>query len=280
MSTLAAKSVVPLYAGFWRRGAASILDSIVLIVPNTVLTVRLGEDLALLVILPVYVLYFALMHASAWQATVGKRAFGIKVTDLHGNRIGIGRAVGRVFGLWLSWILLGIGVLIAAFTARRQALHDMICGTLVVNRAAAPQEVTAGGDVMPVTAGVWVMIVVIFIIPFFGGILAAIAIPAYNDYLIRARMAEVINAGIPLRRQVEQAHAEKRAWSAGAVAIDSKFARGAEITPQGHVVVTLADELAPGGRLRFTPVDGSGALQWKCSGENVPPKYLPLNCRQ
>jgi hypothetical protein len=32
--------------------------------------------------------------------------------------------------------------------------------------------------------------------------------------------------------------------------------------------------------LRFTPVDGSGALQWKCSGENVPPKYLPLNCRQ
>ena len=73
MSASAAKGEIALHAGFWRRAAASLLDSIVLVIPNTVATFTLGEDLAVLVILVVYVLYFALMHAGAWQATVPKR---------------------------------------------------------------------------------------------------------------------------------------------------------------------------------------------------------------
>jgi uncharacterized RDD family membrane protein YckC len=77
-------------------------------------------------------LYFALLESSSKQATVGKMALGIRVTDLDGRRITFGRATGRHFGKILSGLILGIGFLMAAFTERKQALHDMLAGTLVV----------------------------------------------------------------------------------------------------------------------------------------------------
>jgi uncharacterized RDD family membrane protein YckC len=79
-------------------------------------------------------LYFTLLEASPWQATVGKVALGIRVTDLAGARIGWGRANARYFGKILSSLILGIGYLMAAFTERKQALHDMVAATLVVRK--------------------------------------------------------------------------------------------------------------------------------------------------
>lgn len=281
MSTLAAKTIVPLYAGFWRRAAASLVDSLVLIVPNILVVVLLGEGaLGWIAQLAISALYFSLMHASQSQATLGKQLFGIKVTDLQGNRIGYGRALARVPAVWLSFILLLVGVIIAGFTAKKQALHDMICGTLVVNRAASPEEVTAGGDPMPLTGGVWAVMVLLIFLPFVGGILAAIAIPAYHDYTVRAKVAEVLTAVIPLRQEVERAYAEKRPWKVGPAAVESRFTKSVEVTTQGHVVVTVADEIARNGRIRFTPSEAGGALQWRCSAEDVMPKYLPVACRQ
>ena len=77
-------------------------------------------------------LYWSLMESSAKQATLGKMALGIKVTDLNGNRIGFGKATGRFFGKILSGIILDIGFIMAGFTEKKQGLHDMIAGTLVV----------------------------------------------------------------------------------------------------------------------------------------------------
>jgi uncharacterized RDD family membrane protein YckC len=65
-------------------------------------------------------LYYALMESSAKQATVGKMALGILVTDLEGSRIGFGRATGRYFAKILPALILGIGFLMAAFTQRKQ----------------------------------------------------------------------------------------------------------------------------------------------------------------
>jgi uncharacterized RDD family membrane protein YckC len=78
-------------------------------------------------------LYFAKLESSARQATIGKRALGIAVTDLAGRRISFGRATGRYFAKFLSSVA-AIGFLMAGFTARKQALHDMIAGCLVVRR--------------------------------------------------------------------------------------------------------------------------------------------------
>lgn len=78
-------------------------------------------------------LYYALMESSNKQATLGKMIVGIKVTDLSGNKITFGRATGRHFGKILSSLILSIGYLMAAFTEKKQALHDLIANCLVVN---------------------------------------------------------------------------------------------------------------------------------------------------
>jgi uncharacterized RDD family membrane protein YckC len=78
------------------------------------------------------------MERSAKQATVGKLAIGIKVTDLDGGRISFWRALGRTFAKIISGIILFIGYIMAAFTERKQALHDKIADTLVVKRSARP----------------------------------------------------------------------------------------------------------------------------------------------
>jgi uncharacterized RDD family membrane protein YckC len=77
-------------------------------------------------------LYYAIFESSPWQATLGKRAIGLRVTDLQGRRISFGRATGRYFAKLISRVLLDIGFLMAAFTRRKQALHDLIADCLVV----------------------------------------------------------------------------------------------------------------------------------------------------
>jgi len=77
-------------------------------------------------------LYFALMESSEYQGTLGKIAIGIKVTDLDGNRLGFVRATGRHFGKIISAIILCIGFVMAGFTEKKQALHDIMAGCLVV----------------------------------------------------------------------------------------------------------------------------------------------------
>jgi uncharacterized RDD family membrane protein YckC len=76
--------------------------------------------------------YSVLTESSALQGTLGKRGLGVKVTDMNGRRIRFGRAVGRYLAHILSTSLWLAGFIMAAFTARRQALHDILAGTLVV----------------------------------------------------------------------------------------------------------------------------------------------------
>ncbi|MEW6701806.1 MAG: RDD family protein [Bacteroidota bacterium] len=78
-------------------------------------------------------LYYALMESSKKQATLGKMIMAIKVTDLSGNKVTFGRATGRYFGKILSGMLLGIGYIMAGFTKKKQALHDILSNCLVVN---------------------------------------------------------------------------------------------------------------------------------------------------
>jgi uncharacterized RDD family membrane protein YckC len=76
-------------------------------------------------------LYEASMESSSKQATLGKMALGLKVTTEAGQRISFARATGRHFAKYLSGMILMIGYIMAGFTQRKQALHDMIAGTLV-----------------------------------------------------------------------------------------------------------------------------------------------------
>jgi uncharacterized RDD family membrane protein YckC len=134
------------YAGFWLRFVAWVMDSAMLaalplivaliIAPIFFTTSRTVAVLGVIFfIVPVVGttgwLYYALMESSSYQATMGKRALGLRVVGLNGEPVSFGRASGRFFLKILSSILL-IGYLMAAFTARKQALHDMMAGCIVI----------------------------------------------------------------------------------------------------------------------------------------------------
>ena len=129
------------YAGFWRRAAATILDG--LIISLVVSALRMvgmsgfGDSdgvKGFFDIAEFFIgwLYGAGMESSERQATFGKQIMGIRVTDLEGNRISFARATGRYFGKIISGLLLGIGFIMAAFTEKKQALHDKLANCLVV----------------------------------------------------------------------------------------------------------------------------------------------------
>jgi uncharacterized RDD family membrane protein YckC len=141
------------YAGFWRRVLASILDTLLLIAAGVLVkgVMRTAAGISItplwdssseatavftgvenLVALVVNWVYFAILESSSRQATLGKMALGLIVTDLTGKRIGFGRATGRYFAKILSILTLCIGFAMAGFTRRKQALHDMVANTLVL----------------------------------------------------------------------------------------------------------------------------------------------------
>tara|TARA_B100001245_G_C22812239_1_gene391130 strand:- start:219 stop:695 length:477 start_codon:yes stop_codon:yes gene_type:complete len=80
------------------------------------------------------ILYFTIMEASKFQATFGKLALGLKVTDMNGNPLDFGKALLRNLGKIVSGMILYIGYIMAGFTDKKQALHDMIAGALVVKK--------------------------------------------------------------------------------------------------------------------------------------------------
>ncbi len=80
-------------------------------------------------------LYFAAMESSAQQGTLGKMALGLFVTDLQGHRVTFGRASGRFFAKIITGLIpFFIGYIMAGFTAKKQALHDMIASCLVLKK--------------------------------------------------------------------------------------------------------------------------------------------------
>jgi uncharacterized RDD family membrane protein YckC len=137
------------YAGFWKRYAAYFLDSFVVGIINLPVSVvfnligassgneSLALTMSMVAMLGGFVIgigYYAGFHASRGGATLGKMAVGIKVVRSDGERITFMRGVGRYFGFILSSLTLMIGFIMAAFTQRKQALHDMLCDTLVVDK--------------------------------------------------------------------------------------------------------------------------------------------------
>jgi uncharacterized RDD family membrane protein YckC len=155
---MAAKPQQVHYAGFWLRLVALIIDDIILqFVVGIPLVGMIGAErirdlsgltdpselaaamlptlfLLIVVTLAGSWLYFALLESSSWQATPGKKALGLYVTDLEGRRISFGRASIRYFGKIISGLTLGIGYVMAGFTERKQALHDIIAGCLVLRK--------------------------------------------------------------------------------------------------------------------------------------------------
>jgi len=157
------------YAGFWLRFVAYLVDGLVMgavvgIVigiavgflgieyfrtlaqgmaprvdePNPVFPAMLLVSIMTLVVFSVIAswLYFAGMESSGNQGTLGKMALGLVVTDMNGQPISFARASGRFFSKIITGMVpLAIGYIMAGFTEKKQALHDMIASCLVLRKA-------------------------------------------------------------------------------------------------------------------------------------------------
>jgi uncharacterized RDD family membrane protein YckC len=122
------------YAGFWIRVVASIIDSIIVSIPNIlILSAAPGLGTAFILEIALGFVY----HVAFWNiagATPGKMLFGMRVVMTDGSPITPGAAVVRYLGYLLSSLTLGIGYLMVAFSAHKRGLHDNIAGTIVILR--------------------------------------------------------------------------------------------------------------------------------------------------
>ncbi len=128
-------------ATFGQRLGASILDGLIVGVAGLIVGAVFGSSarfwagynpITTLVNTVVGWLYFALQESGNSQATIGKKALGIKVTNMNGGRLTFGQATGRHFAKWLSAILLLFGYFMMLWDAKSQTLHDRLAGALVV----------------------------------------------------------------------------------------------------------------------------------------------------
>ena len=140
-----------LFAGFWRRFSAYMIDGVITVFfLNTLYwflmnQIRFGtmefdlpQNITNIIFTPLVLIitwcYYSGMESSPFQATLGKLLVGIYVTDLEENRITFGKATGRFFAKIISGLILTIGYWLAGFTEKKQALHDMLSGCLVLKK--------------------------------------------------------------------------------------------------------------------------------------------------
>ncbi|HET6431514.1 RDD family protein [Dyella sp.] len=162
------------YAGFWQRFGAWLIDYLILLVPSSVIAISMGAAEAFrhlmeqvqngsagavaaaeyaaairpatLIMLAIGFVYYVLFEASSWQATPGKMALSLRVTDIDGNRLSMGRSAARNAVRLLNIVTSLIPFLcylVVAFTPRKQGLHDMLAKALVLNgraQAARPER--------------------------------------------------------------------------------------------------------------------------------------------
>ena len=143
----------PAFAGFWLRAFACVIDTIFIVAifllcssffpetfdkllppkPVSLMDMPQPAPIVIALLIALGCLYYTAFEASGWQATPGKRILRLYVTDLKGQRMGLGRALLRNLARQISGFFF-IGYIIAGFTERKQALHDILAGCLVLRK--------------------------------------------------------------------------------------------------------------------------------------------------
>lgn len=125
------------YAGFWLRFVAYLVDAAILSLLSSGIVVifflmNSPNWLSNIIIICIFWLYYAFLESSSNKASIGKMVVGLKVTDEKGKQISFARATGRYFGKYISVFLFFIGLIMIAFTKKKQGLHDLMSKTLVL----------------------------------------------------------------------------------------------------------------------------------------------------
>lgn len=295
-------------AGHWARIGAALLDS--MICSGLFMFVMMvfgfymgaqgakakppsGESIAIvyLLLLGAQVAYFTITQGGSKMASLGKRATDLIVVTTRGEPIGYGRALVRYLVLLFTGLLFSLPLLVILFTRRHQGLHDLICGTVVIDKRTFDrgqwdyEKVTASPNS---SSGAAIAVALLFFFIFIVGILAAIAIPAYQDYLMRAKVAEALMKTSDLKARYAAYVKEHQAWPASIDDLNApsvlRLSANGEVTfeiADGHALMLTmhGDPILDGKSLELVPIGTEAQFEWKCRVVDLPPKYAPSACR-
>ncbi|NES64587.1 MAG: hypothetical protein F6K24_04640, partial [Okeania sp. SIO2D1] len=198
------------YGGFWNRFVAFFIDGIITSIGSIIICVVLGnlyeagggsnEGSAVIYFFVSFLfiwLYFAIMESSVKQAILGKMAMRLVVTDKRDNPLTFGRATARYFAKLLSFLILMIGFIIAAFTEKKQAFHDIVAGTIVYQK-------------QPFKAGA-----IIAVVGFIGLIfvLSLISVPTPPNQAIKAKQSQAKQYIASINKGQQAYYAEHQEFS-------------------------------------------------------------------
>ncbi|WP_158601786.1 RDD family protein [Solilutibacter pythonis] len=295
------------HAGFWRRWAALFLDQLAISIPLIGLTLLFGflngafrnidrgqvsdlGDLYLFLYPIIAALYYSLQESGRHQATLGKRALNIKVTDTAGKPIKPPRALLRWMSASLSYLTLCIGFIMAAFTPEKKALHDVMAKTLVVDKwAFTPYpERQRGGR-----SGCLVVLVALAAVSAVGlaVIVAAFALSAYVRYATKDEDYLLATTQV-MRMQIQHFHDQTgRCPVSGEDSFTQPrdyrdyMLQAVEFGPTGNGGCALRIDI--NGQKEKPPLVGQMTMEyrpdhggvWRCSAHGLPNKSLPEDCR-
>jgi uncharacterized RDD family membrane protein YckC len=288
------------FAGFGKRAVAYLWDmAVTFLLFMAVFIVGAGlhliiapgsrppDSAALLVVTAycvIYYLYHALAESSRRQATYGKASRGMKVTDLHGGRISFSRATGRHFAKFLSLLPLGIGFFMAGVHRRKQGLHDILAGCVVVNREGAKEP---GRDALAADAPgkVTMRVEKYGKLLLLVGILAVLVYVYYEGALsMKSRINDVVTHGARARVAVTNYNAEQSgefpaSLAEVGVAKTAPHISRAMIEPQTNAIRIEVDIPGlQGSYFRFVPDTSAGDLRWRCDLGDIPQTHAEAIC--
>jgi type IV pilus assembly protein PilA len=278
------------WSGFWRRFGAQFIDGFVIYIPIIVVvgltTVLFAKKLPpsasflLLIIeeLVIYVIYQGWLNSSEKMATFGRRAVGIAMVDATtGGPVGYWRACFRALLGFFSNLLI-VPNLVQLVTHERRSVADYLAGTAIVQRKQG-----ATGVVVAIVVGMMAVGIL--------GIVAAIAIPAYQDYTVRARVSQALMIDVAAAKQLVESNAAQGATDLGAGRMSAKSpgVESMSIDPNGAISIQM-NVASKSVQFSLVPSSAGGPLvpghpinlpiQWRCKvAEPRQDRWVPSECR-
>lgn len=278
-------SALPLvYAGFGRRYVAVMLDVFIIFVPLLVvgalltgaIGIRLDEQsnwsiasgVAAVCFVILFWIYNAVQISGSHRSTWGMRALLVQVVDANTlTRVEFAKVTRRYFVSLISALLFFVGYLIQPFTKRRQALHDIVADTIVLASgklsAAAVAVLTVVGIAIPLT-----------------GVVAAVALPVYQEYVLRTEIGEALDIGEGAKKAVETYYRTNRSVPATLAAANApqppaRARYQLSLDPASGLIIIKFDPLLSDKTIMYAPgLDPHGDLSLLCVNQGVPAKYL------
>lgn len=295
-STRAVKPAELIYAGWWVRFLAAFLDLLVLGACMILVVIGIagmiaysGRDSMLTnpaalsafywAVVCISLAYYILMESAAHGATFGKRWMNIKVMRVNGNRLTTLRALLRLIARVFSHLLLMGGFLMQPFTQRKQALHDLLAGTVVV-RANENRKISIMASLLVLFFALMIPVL---------AMLATVGQPFFQQYIMKAQLDNGMQIGTAATLAVSRYYRHNGSipaaiGDAGGDIGGSPHVAEVALDPQnGAILLTFSDTVRKGisnKHLSFTPtLEADHSISWKCSSADIETRYLPVTCK-